>query len=266
MEPSILVAHRDGYAEITLNRPERLNAFTVDMHVALRAALEAAASDPACRAVLLTGQGRGFSAGQDLTARAQPTDGSASPPDLGVTLETYYNPLIRLIRTMPKPVIVAVNGVAAGAGANIALAGDIVIAAKSAKFIQAFAKIGLIPDAGGTFILPRLIGMARATALMMTGEPIPAETAADWGMIWKAVDDADLVATTRALAAQLATQPTQGFALLKQALNASAGHSLEEQLTVERDLQRRAGLTPDYAEGVRAFLEKRPAHFTGRPA
>lgn len=259
--PVLLAAQHDGWVELTLNRPERLNAFTEDLHRALASALDAAADD-ACRAVLITGAGRGFCAGQDLGDRAK----AEGPLDLGATIEAFYNPLIRRIRALRKPVVCAVNGVAAGAGANIAFACDIVLAARSAKFIQAFAKIGLVPDSGGTFFLPRLIGDARARALMLLAEPVSAEQAESWGLIWKAVDDAALLDEARALAAHLASQPTQGLALTKQALNASAGQDLDAQLDLERDLQREAGRTPDYREGVSAFVEKRPARFSGRRA
>jgi len=258
--PSVLVVHHAGWTEITLNRPGRLNSFNVDMHQHLASAFADIESDDGCRAILITGAGRGFCAGQDLADRV----GLTEAPDLGHTIETWYNPLIRRIRALPKPVIAAVNGVAAGAGANIALACDIVLAAKSAKFIQAFAKIGLVPDSGGTFTLPRLVGHARATALAMLAEPVSAEKAENWGMIWKAVDDADLMQDARAMAAHLAIQPTQGLGFIKQALNASATHTLDQQLDLERDLQRLAGRTPDYAEGVAAFMEKRPAMFTGK--
>jgi 2-(1,2-epoxy-1,2-dihydrophenyl)acetyl-CoA isomerase len=255
----VLVDRRDGWTALTLNRPERLNAFNEDMHRALAKALDEAAED-GCRAVLLTGAGRGFCAGQDLTDRVV----SDAAPDLGVTLDTLYNPLIRRLRSLRKPVICAVNGVAAGAGANIALACDIVLAARSAKFIQAFAKIGLIPDSGGTFFLPRLVGEARARALALLAEPISAEQAESWGLIWRAVDDASLRQEAEALTTQLATQPTEGLALIKEALNASAFNGLDAQLVLERDLQRRAGRTADYAEGVRAFFEKRAPRFTGK--
>ncbi|MFG1462932.1 2-(1,2-epoxy-1,2-dihydrophenyl)acetyl-CoA isomerase PaaG [Xanthobacter sp. DSM 24535] len=260
-EASLLVTRHDGWHELTLNRPDRLNAFNEDLHRALAAALDEAADD-ACRAVLLTGAGRGFCAGQDLSARATAT----GPLDLGASIEAFYNPLVRRIRALRKPVICAVNGVAAGAGANIALACDIVLAARSSRFIQAFVRIGLIPDSGGTFFLPRLIGDARARALAMLGEPVSAETAESWGLIWKAVDDATLMDQARALAAHLATQPTQGLALIKAAFNASAGNTLDAQLDLERNLQREAGRTADYREGVRAFMEKRPTTFTGRLA
>ncbi|TCT05528.1 2-(1,2-epoxy-1,2-dihydrophenyl)acetyl-CoA isomerase PaaG [Aquabacter spiritensis] len=260
MESVLLVDRRDGWTLLTLNRPDRLNSFNEDLHRALRAALDAAAADADCRAVLLTGAGRGFCAGQDLSARV----GLAEAPDLGTTIDTFYNPLVRSIRALGKPVVCAVNGVAAGAGANIALACDIVLAARSAKFIQAFSKIGLVPDSGGTYFLPRLIGDARARALALLAEPVPAEQAAAWGMIWKAVDDGSLMGEAEALCTHLATQPTFGLGLIKQALNASAANTLDAQLDLERDLQREAGRSPDYAEGVAAFMEKRAPTFTGR--
>ncbi|PZA13365.1 2-(1,2-epoxy-1,2-dihydrophenyl)acetyl-CoA isomerase [Rhodopseudomonas palustris] len=256
----ILIDDRGAWRVITLNRPDRLNSFNAAMHRALADALDAA-REPACRAVLLTGAGRGFCAGQDL-ADVAVTDGAA--PDLGVTIEEFYNPLVRRIRALDKPVVCAVNGTAAGAGANIALACDIVLAARSAKFIQSFAKIGLVPDSGGTWFLPRLIGDARAKALAMLAEPIGAETAADWGLIWRAVDDDQLRGEAEKLTAHLATQPTQGLALIKQALAAAATNTLDAQLDLERDLQRQAGRTPDYAEGVDAFIAKRAPNFTGR--
>ncbi|MDB5515584.1 MAG: phenylacetate degradation, enoyl-CoA hydratase paaB [Tardiphaga sp.] len=255
MDP-ILVDNRGAWRVVTLNRPDRLNAFNEAMHRALAQALDDAAGDIECRAVLLTGAGRGFCAGQDL---------SDISGDLGTTIENFYNPLVRRITAMNKPVVCAVNGTAAGAGANVALACDIVLAARSAKFIQSFAKIGLVPDSGGTWRLPRLIGEARAKALAMLAEPITAETAESWGLIWRTVDDDKLKAEAEKLTAHLASQPTQGIAMIKQAFAKSATNTLDAQLDLERDLQRQAGATPDYAEGVNAFIAKRTPKFTGRP-
>ncbi|HZH28460.1 MAG TPA: 2-(1,2-epoxy-1,2-dihydrophenyl)acetyl-CoA isomerase PaaG [Azospirillaceae bacterium] len=259
----VLVERCDGYRILTLNRPDRLNAFTEDMHKALAAALAEAEEDRATRCVVLTGAGRGFCAGADLTDRAGTRDDG--PPDLGASLETHYNPLIRRIRAMPMPVVAAVNGVAAGAGANVALACDIVLAARSASFIQAFVKIGLVPDAGGTWTLPRLVGEARARYLAMTGEPVDADRAEAWGMIWRAVDDAELMPAAKRLAAQFAQAPTGALALMKEAFDRSWSNDLAAQLDLERRLQRKAGFGRDFAEGVTAFLEKRPPRFTGRP-
>lgn len=259
---AVLHEKHDGYATVTLNRPHRLNAFNEDQHLRLRAALEDCAADDGCRAVILTGAGRGFSAGQDLSDR-DPTLGGPRP-DLGLTLETYYNPLIRQMRALGKPIITAVNGVAAGAGANIALAGDIVIAARSASFIQAFSKIGLVPDAGGTWWLTRRLGEARAKALALTAAPLAAETAADWGLIWKCVDDAELMTEARKLAEKFANGPTAAYALTKQLIQAASTNSLDEQLDMERDFQRQAGQSDEYREGVAAFLQKRPANYRGK--
>ena len=260
-ETPILVKRRPGYRIITLNRPQRLNAFTEPMHKALREALGEAEADPDCRALLVTGAGRGFCAGQDLSDRLSK---AGETPVLGGALEAYYNPLVRKLRALPFPVVAAVNGVAAGAGCNIALACDIVIAARQASFIQSFAKIGLIPDSGGTWILPRLVGPARARALALTAEPLPAEKAEAWGLIWKVVDDGLLMAEAEKLCASFAAAPTVGLALTKRALDESWDNDLEAQLELERELQREASLTPDYAEGVRAFMEKRPPRFSGR--
>jgi 2-(1,2-epoxy-1,2-dihydrophenyl)acetyl-CoA isomerase len=254
---TIIVDSRPGYRVITLNRPERLNALTVGMAEALMAALAEAEADKTCRAVLLTGAGRGFCAGQDLTAIVD-----ARAAEISDLLDRY-NPLVSRLRALPLPVVCAVNGVAAGAGANLALACDIVLAAHSASFVQAFARIGLIPDCGGTWFLPRLVGTARARALSMLAEPLPAETAAEWGMIWRAVPDHRLIDEAHALAARLAAGPTAALALIKQALEESAVNDLDSQLDLERDLQEEAAATPDHAEGLRAFLAKREPAFGG---
>jgi 2-(1,2-epoxy-1,2-dihydrophenyl)acetyl-CoA isomerase len=260
-ELPILVDQRAGYCVITLNRPDKLNAFNEAMHQSLRKAIEDAEVDENCRALLITGAGRGFCTGQDLADRlAKPGETVA----LGGTLEAYYNPLVRKLRALPFPVVAAVNGVAAGAGCNIALACDIVLAARSATFIQSFARVGLIPDSGGTWSLPRLVGDARARGLALLAEPLPAEKAEQWGLIWKCVDDAALVSEAQTLCEHFAAAPTQGLALIKRALNAAATNTLDAQLDLERDLQRAASLTLDYAEGVRAFMDKRKANFTGR--
>lgn len=259
---TLAVARTDGVVRITLNRPDRLNSFTAAMHRELAGVLDDAAADTAVRALLLTGAGRGFCAGQDLADRAV-APGSA-PVDLGDSVERYYSPLIRRLAAMPKPVVCAVNGVAAGAGANIALACDIVIAARSARFIQSFANIGLIPDSGGTWVLPRLIGQARALGLALTGEPLPAERAEAWGMIWKCVDDAALLPEAEALATKFAAGPTRGLAATKRLIRQASLRTLDDELDRERDAMRELGATADYQEGVAAFLAKRPAVFTGR--
>jgi len=264
MDEVLLVDKSEGYVVLTLNRPDSLNAFNLDLHLALREALEQSVADENCRAILLTGAGRGFCAGQDLRDRNMAKlEGDI---DLGESLEKYYNPLVRLIRSAEKPIVCAVNGVAAGAGANVALACDIVLAAKSAKFIQAFAKIGLVPDAGGTWALTHLLGGARAKALAMTAMPLDAERAAEWGLIWQAVDDEELMMVARSLAAQLAEAPTYALGLTKHAIHAAATNSLDEQLDLERELQREAGSSHDYREGVAAFLEKRQPKFSGKRA
>jgi 2-(1,2-epoxy-1,2-dihydrophenyl)acetyl-CoA isomerase len=251
---TICVEVRPGYRVVTLNRPARLNAFNVAMHKELMSALDEAERDPACRALILTGAGRGFCAGQDLADRL--TD-DGSPPDLGGSLARHYNPLVRRLRSLRFPVIAAVNGVAAGAGANIALACDIVVASRQASFLQTFTNLGLIPDCGGTWMLPRLVGAGRARAIALLGEPIAAEQAAEWGLIWKCCDGDDLLREARSIATRLAAKPPFGVALTKQALEASADSDLAGHLDVECELQRRAGRDPDYVARVRAFFEKR---------
>ncbi len=261
MSDTILVDKHDGWVEITLNRPERLNSFNDEMHLALRTELESA-RDSGARAILLTGAGRGFCAGQDLGDR-DPSK-MDSPPDLGETINKFYAPLVKLIRSMEFPVICAVNGVAAGAGANIALACDIVLAAQSAKFIQSFSKVGLVPDAGGSWSLTHLLGEARAKGLSLTAEPLSATKAENWGLIWKAIPDAELMQEARDLTQKLANGPTLGLGLTKAAIHAARSNTFDEQLALEAQYQKTCGESPDYAEGVTAFLEKRPAIFTGK--
>lgn len=263
-EASVLVELADGYRVITLNRPGKLNSFTGAMHRALRAALDEAEADKSCKAVLITGAGRGFCAGQDLAdPEIQPPPGDQ--PDLGDTLERNYNPLIRKLRALPFPVVCAVNGIAAGAGVSLALAADVTLAGRSASFGQAFVKIGLLPDSGATHLLPRLVGPARARAWAMTGETIKAETAESWGLVWKVVDDAELVPEARALCARFAVSSATGLDAIKRAFEHSAGATLDAQLDYERDEQRRLGRGRDYEEGVAAFMEKRKPVFGDRP-
>ena len=259
---SIAVEREGGLATVTLNRPDRLNSFTAAMHEELADALATIADDASVRAVLLTGVGRGFCAGQDLSDRAVSPDGEAV--DLGETVQRYWAPLIRRITLLDKPVVCAVNGVAAGAGASVALACDVVFAARSAKFIQSFANIGLIPDSGGTWVLPRLVGQARALGLALTGEPLSADDAVAWGLIWKAVDDAELMEQARALATRFAQGPTRGLAATKRLLRSSFGRSLDDALDLERNTMRELGFSADYQEGVAAFMAKRKPAFTGQ--
>ena len=259
---AILLDIAEGVATITLNRPDKLNAFTGEMHAELKQAMQFIQSDRGVRALMITGAGRGFCAGQDLSERM--TGHSGESADVGSSLDKNYNPLLRQLRALAYPVICAVNGVAAGAGCNLALACDIVIAARSASFIQAFSRIGLIPDAGGTYTLPRLVGTARAMAAAMLAEKVSAELAQQWGMIWKCVDDDRLMSEATALARQLAGQATRALALTKRAIYASADNTFDQQLDLERDLQREAGKSEDFREGVAAFKEKRAAKFSGR--
>lgn len=252
---------RDGpIAVLTLNRPDKLNSFTTEMTLRLAEALVEIEQDASCRVVLLTGAGRGFCSGQDLSERAA-RDPSDPPADLGHSIDTRFNPLIRRMRALPKPIVTAVNGVAAGAGANFALAGDLVLAAKSARFIQSFVKIGLMPDCGGTWLLPQLVGAQRAMGLAMLAEPLSAEQAAHWGLIWKVVEDADLMPEARNLAQRLAAQSAPALAAIKSAIHSAAARTLDTALDLERDGQRALGYGGDFKEGVAAFLEKRPAKF-----
>jgi len=258
---SIQYAVNNGIAILTLNRPEKLNSFTQAMHLEVRAALDSLQQDRTVRVLVLTGAGRGFCAGQDLSDRAVAP--GEKPVDLGDSVEQFYAPLVLTLRNLPMPVICAVNGVAAGAGANLALACDIVLAAQSASFVEAFCRLGLIPDTGGTWHLPRLIGLARATGLAMLGEKLSAEKAEQWGLIWRCVPDADLMNEAMAMAAHFATAPTKGLAFTKKALQASYANTLPEQLKLEGAMMRELGNSHDYREGVAAFIGKRPANFTG---
>lgn len=261
-DASVLLHERRGsWHKLTLNRPDRLNSFNAEMHEALAQALQEIVSDRHARAVLLTGAGRAFCAGQDLGERAVAPDGA--PPDLGESLRTRYNPMLRTLFDMPIPTVCAVNGVAAGAGANLALTCDLVLAARSAKFIQAFCNLGLVPDSGGTWLLPRLVGSARARALMLLGEPVSAAEAAEWGMIYRCTADDELQTEAEALVENLAQGPTLGYRLTKRALRESMAHSFEQQLETEAALQTEAGRSADYAEGVAAFGEKRRPVFRG---
>jgi 2-(1,2-epoxy-1,2-dihydrophenyl)acetyl-CoA isomerase len=258
MSDSLDIQQNGAVLHIALNRPTVFNSFNREMALALQGQLEAAGNDPAVRCIVLTGNGKAFCAGQDLAEVSDPNG-----PPLKTILGEHYNPIIRLIRATPKPIIAAVNGVAAGAGANIALACDIVIAAQSASFIQAFSKIGLIPDSGGTYTLPRIVGFQKASALMMLGDKVSAEEAERLGMVYKVVADDAFSEHIAQLAAQVAAMPTRGLALTKEALNESFSNTLEQQLETEERLQIAAGHTHDYNEGVTAFLEKRKAQFTG---
>jgi 2-(1,2-epoxy-1,2-dihydrophenyl)acetyl-CoA isomerase len=257
---TILCSIDQGVARLTLNRPDKLNSFNVAMHTEVRHAL-GQLPDGGARVLILTGAGRGFCAGQDLGDRAVAP--GAAGIDLGESIEKYYKPLVLALASLPMPVIAAVNGVAAGAGANIALACDLVIAARSAVFVQSFSKLGLVPDSGGTWILPRLVGQARALGLALLGTKLSAEQAAAWGMIWQCVEDAELESTVHTLAQQFAMAPTRGLAATKSAIRGSSQRTLAEQLDVERDAQRDLGKSADYAEGVAAFAGKRTPHFTG---
>ncbi len=258
---TIVFSIEDGVARLTLNRPDRLNSFTVQMHKEVAAALTEVENNPAARVLVLTGAGRGFCAGQDLNDRAVAP--GAEPVDLGHSVETYYGPLIKRLSNLRMPVICAVNGVAAGAGANIAVACDIVVAARSAKFIESFANIGLIPDSGGTWHLAKHVGQARALGMALTGDPISAETAAAWGLIWKCVDDDKLAEEVNTLAAKFGQGPTRGLAATKAAIRAAWTKPLDVELDIERDLMRELGRSHDYLEGVGAFMEKRKPKFTG---
>lgn len=262
MEQLIISDVQQGVMTLTFNRPDRLNSFNDQMHRQLTEQLTRAEREAEIRCLVLTGAGRAFCAGQDLNDRN--VDPDAGPPDLGLSVERFYNPLVRRLARLEKPVIAAVNGVAAGAGATLALGCDMVIAARSASFVMAFSKLGLIPDSGGTWYLPRLVGRARAMGLALLGDKLSAEQAERWGMIWEVVDDAALTDRVQALSRHLATQPTYGLGLIKQALLAAEHQTLDAQLELERDYQRLAGRSADYREGVAAFLARRAPQFSGR--
>lgn len=259
---NILFEITDGIARLTLNRPDKLNSFTGEMHAELRDALDAIQADKSVRVLVLTGAGRAFCAGQDLADPDMASVGGKMP-DIGNVVEKNYKPLVLRLQNLRVPTIAAVNGIAAGAGASVALACDLVVAAKSASFLQAFSKIGLVPDTGGTWFLPQRVGMARAMGLALLADKLPAEKAADWGLIWAAYDDAEFGAKVEALAAQLATMPTKALVRTRQAMHAAPGHTLEQQLSFEGGFMRELGWSPDYAEGVAAFMEKRAPKFTG---
>ena len=259
---TIKVESASGVVTLTLNRPERLNSFTVKMHGEVRSALDAIAADPSLRCLILTGAGRGFCAGQDLSDRAVAPGGGGV--DLGASIENFYKPLLLSLRALPMPTIAAVNGVAAGAGANIPFACDLVYAAKSASFIQSFSKLGLVPDCGGTWWLPRLVGPARAMGMTLLGEKVTASQAAEWGLIWRCVEDDQLLLTVTAVAQKLAAGPTRGYVRTRQAIDAAGLMSLQSAVELERDYQSELGRSDDYREGVAAFLEKRAAVFSGR--
>jgi 2-(1,2-epoxy-1,2-dihydrophenyl)acetyl-CoA isomerase len=260
-DPPILYESTDGIARLTLNRPERLNSFNGPMHAGMRDALARVAADGS-RVLVITGAGRGFCAGQDLGDRQVAAAGTRA--DLGESIERNYKPLVLTLRRLPLPTLAAVNGVAAGAGASLALACDLVVAASSASFIQAFSKLGLLPDSGATWFLPRLVGRARALGLAMLGERLTAADAAEWGLIWRCVDDAGFTGSVDSLARTLAAAPTRGLVRTREAMDAAATATLAGQLDLERDLQRELGYTEDYAEGVAAFAEKRVPRFSGR--
>jgi 2-(1,2-epoxy-1,2-dihydrophenyl)acetyl-CoA isomerase len=264
MNETVLFERDGAVAIVTLNRPDRLNSFSTEMTTRLSAILDEVGHDASCRAILLTGAGRAFCAGQDLSERSVAPGAAAPRVDVGLSIETRFNPLVRKLRATPKPVVVAVNGVAAGAGASFAMLGDIVLAARSARFIQSFVKIGLIPDCGGTWLLTHRLGEARAKALAMLAEPLTAERAAEWGLVWRVVDDADLMPEARKLATHLAAQSTGALAAIKQAVHFATDASLDASLDHERDAQRELGYSDDFAEGVAAFLEKREPNFGGK--